>query len=61
MLTVDIPATAGSVWVRRLGGDGELRAAVVNSSGEGGARLVSVMTLTDTVTVTVRSNVVPLP
>lgn len=38
---------AGTVWVHRLSGDGELRAAVVSAVGAPGGELLSVMPLAD--------------
>ena len=52
---------ATSVWVRREGGSGELRGAVISSSGEGAARMVSSMPLVETPVTSAVSRAFPLP
>jgi hypothetical protein len=50
-----------SLWVRRDGGAGELRAAVRSTIGRGDSRLISSMPLRDTVLTSTVSRAYPLP
>ncbi len=60
--TADVPLDgAESVWVRRVVGPGEVRGAVVSSSGEGTDRLVSVLPLQRSVVTSPVSRAFPLP
>jgi hypothetical protein len=52
---------AGSVWVRRITGSGELRGTVVSSSGTGAARMLSSMPLGESAVTSEVSRAFPLP
>jgi uncharacterized protein DUF5719 len=52
---------AASVWVRRITGSGELRGAVVSSSGTGAARMLSEMPLGESAVTSEVSRAFPLP
>jgi hypothetical protein len=60
MTAVDL-AGASSVWVRKTSGRGELRGAVVSSSGTGATRLLSSMPLEDSAVSSPVSRAFPLP
>ena len=52
---------ATSVWVRREGGGGELRGAVISSSGAGAARMLSSLPLLETPVTSAVSRAFPVP
>jgi len=59
--TVALPAGSTSVWVHRVEGDGELRAAVVSTLGTGATQLIASEPLLDSVLTSEVSHAFPLP
>ena len=61
VVSVELPASEGGVWLQRTGGSGEVHGAVVSTTGTDAARLISVMPLGDTVTASTTRATYPLP